>query len=62
MKGTNSIAMQSGWKCRWIDLFIIEVHYVKILYCASYVEQTAKRKVNDLGSGKHAPFQNMLLQ
>ena len=29
MKGEN-ITMRIGLKCRWVDLFIIELHYVKI--------------------------------
>jgi hypothetical protein len=40
MKGKTSITMRSGWKYRCVDLFIIELHYVKI-----YTAQVTRKKL-----------------
>jgi len=40
MKGKNNITMRSGWKCSWVDLFIIELHYVEI-----YTAQVTRNKL-----------------
>jgi len=40
MKGKNNITMRSVWKCRWVDLFITELHYVEI-----YTAQVTKKKL-----------------
>lgn len=53
MKGKN-IALRSGWKCRSVDLFIIELHCVEI-YTAQ-VTRNKLQKVKDLERGKHGPF------
>lgn len=40
MKGKNNITMRSVWKCRCVNLFIIELFYVEI-----YTAQVTKNKL-----------------
>jgi len=42
-EGQNDITVRCVWKCRWVDLFIIELRYVEI-YTAQVTKNKLQRK------------------